>query len=434
MRRRRDLAVLAPAGWFALGVAGSAAVALALGMPARDLVALLALSMGGALAVAVGGVGARLAARRRRIRLARQQVLTAAVTAGGMLAAIGLVAQGMLLSRHDLVVVLATLPIAAGAGIAFGIANARLVGDDLEALAAAARRLATGDLGARAPLGGTAEVAEVAATLNLAAARLTEARERERAMEASRRDLVAWTSHDLRTPLTSLRAVAEALADGVVTDEAVRRRYLASLSAHVDRLARLVDDLFELSQIEAGALALQFEPTHLPDLIDEVLERFTPGAEAKDVRLEARLSGDFRLLPAGRDQVGRVLANLVVNGIRHTPAGGSVLLGAADDAGHATIWVRDGCGGIPDADVSYLFDRHWRGDPARTAEGAGLGLAIARGLVEAHGGTIEVANVAGGCQFTVRLPRQARGDAARPAATPRGAARPPDGRGEHPPC
>jgi signal transduction histidine kinase len=417
MRRLRDLAVVAPAGWFALGVGGSAAVAAAAGMPARDLLGLLGLSVGGALAVAVSGVGARLALRRRRIRLARQQALTAAVTAGGMLAAIALVAAGMLLSQHDLAVVLATLPVAAGAGIAFGVANARLLGSDLRALAVAARKLATGDLGARAPLGGTAEVAEVAATLNLAAVRLTEARERERAMEASRRDLVAWTSHDLRTPLTSLRAVAEALADDVITDEAVRRRYLASLSAHVDRLARLVDDLFELSQIEAGALALQFEPTHLPDLIDEVVERFTPGAEAKNVRLEARLSGDFRLLPAGRDQVGRVLANLVVNGIRHTPAGGSVLLGAADHAGHATIWIRDGCGGIPQADVPYVFDRHWRGDPARTAEGAGLGLAIARGLVEAHGGTIEVANVAGGCQFTVQLPRQARHDAERPSST-----------------
>jgi signal transduction histidine kinase len=414
MRRRGDLAILAPAGWFALGVGGSAAIAAASGMPARDLLALLAMSVGGAVAVAVAGAGAQVASRRRRVRLARQQAMTAAVTAGGTLAAIALVAAGMLLSQHDLAVVLATLPVAAGAGIAFGVVNARLVGRDLEALAGAARRLATGDLDARAPLGGTAEIADVAATLNLAATRLTEARDRERAMEASRRDLVAWASHDLRTPLTSLRIVAEALADDVVTDEATRRRYLASLSAHVDRLARLVDDLFELSQIEAGALALQFEPTHLPDLIDEVVERFSPGAGAKGVHLEANLPAEFRLLPAGRDQVGRVLANLVVNGIRHTPPGGRVLLGAADHPDHATIWVRDACGGIPQDEVPYVFERHWRGDPARTAEGAGLGLAIARGLVEAHGGAIDVANVSGGCQFTVRLPRQARHDQARP--------------------
>lgn len=417
MARPGDLAVLAPAGWFALGVGGSAAVAAAAGIPRKDLVGLLLLSVGGAVAVAAGGAGAQAVSRRRRTRLARQEALTAAVTAGGTLAAIALVAAGMLLSQHDLAVVLATLPVAAGAGIAFGVINARLVGRDLEALAAAARRLATGDLDARAPLGGTAEVAEVAATLNLAAARLAEARDRERTMEASRRDLVAWASHDLRTPLTSLRVVAEALADDVVTDDSTRRRYLASLSAHVDRLARLVDDLFELSQIEAGALTLQFEPTHLPDLVDEVVERFTPGAEAKRVRLEAHLTGEFRLLPAGRDQVGRVLANLVVNGIRHTPTGGRVQVGAADHGDHATIWVRDGCGGIPQADLPFVFDRHWRGDPARTAEGAGLGLSIARGLVEAHGGTVHVANVPGGCRFTVQLPRKEHHDSARQNAS-----------------
>jgi len=283
------------------------------------------------------------------------------------------------------------------------VATARQVAADLEALAATARRLEAGDLDARAEVVGTAEVALIAETLNAAAARLAEARERERRMEQGRRDLIAWASHDLRTPLASLRALAEALADDMAPDEATRRRYLAGLTANVERLSALVDDLFELSAIQAGAVTLQLEPTSLPDLAAEVLDRFEPEAAAAGVALEAELHGG-RPVPAGRDQLGRVLANLVVNGIRHTPRGGRVLVTAGVDDGMAVLQVRDGCGGIPEADLPHVFDQLWRGDPARASNGAGLGLAIARGLVDAHGGTIGVANVPGGCQFTVHLP------------------------------
>jgi signal transduction histidine kinase len=247
-------------------------------------------------------------------------------------------------------------------------------------------------------------VAAVAAALNTAAARLEEALGRERAVEASRRDLVAWASHDLRTPLTSLRVIAEALADDVAPDEATRGRYLASLSGHVERLTRLVDDLFELAQIDAGALQLQLEPTTLRDLVGEVLERFEPEAATAGVRLVADLQAAAVPVLVGHDQVGRVLANLVVNAIRHTPAGGRVLVVARQTADTAEVHVLDGCGGIPEPDLPRVFERLWRGDPARTSNGAGLGLAIARGLVEAHGGTVAVANVDGGCRFTVRLP------------------------------
>jgi signal transduction histidine kinase len=314
----------------------------------------------------------------------------------------------MLLSQHDLAVVLAALPVAAGAGVAYGLLGARRTARDLEALAATAARLEAGDLAARAPLGGTAEVAAVAAALNTAAARLAEALGRERAVEASRRDLIAWASHDLRTPLTSLRVIAEALADDVVPDEVTRGRYLASLSGHVERLTRLVDDLFELAQIDAGALQLQIEPTTLRDLVGEVLERFEPEAAAAGVRLLADLQAVASPVLVGHDQIGRVLANLVVNAIRHTPAGGRVLVVARQTADTAEVQVVDGCGGIPEPDLPRVFERLWRGDPARTTTGAGLGLAIARGLVEAHGGTVAVANLDGGCRFTVRLPTRGR--------------------------
>lgn len=401
MRHRR---ALQPALWFAAGMAGTAVVGVIARIPAPDLAVLLGLTATGALVVALGGLGLQRGLRRRRAGMARQAALTAAVTAAAALAALGVVATSMLASPHDLAVVVASLPMAAGAGVAYGIVSSRRTAADLETLAEVAGRLEAGDLSARARLGGTAEVAAVAETLNAAAARLAASRERERAMEASRRDLVAWASHDLRTPLASLRLVAEALADDVAPDEATRRRYLASLAGHVDRLSSLVDDLFELSAIQAGAVTLQLEPTSLPDLVGEVLARFEPEAAAAGVRLEADLAAPARPVLAGRAQLSRVLANLVVNGIRHTRPTGRLVVAVAEHDGAAVLRVRDGCGGIPPADLPRVFEQLWRGDPARSTSGAGLGLAIARGLVEAHGGTIEVANVPDGCEFTVRLP------------------------------
>jgi signal transduction histidine kinase len=390
-------------GWFLGGLASSALVARLVGIPPDQTGTLLAVITLAALLVVAVGLGLQQRLRRRRAKVARLGALTGAVTAVVALAGLWAVSTQMLVSSHDLAVVLASLPVAAGAGVAYGVATARQVAADLEALAVTARRLEAGDLAVRAQVQGTAEVALIAETLNGAAARLAEARERERRMEQGRRDLIAWASHDLRTPLASLRALAEALADDLAPDEATRHRYLSGLTANVQRLSALVDDLFELSAIQAGAVTLQLEPTSLPDLAAEVLHRFEPEATAAGILLEAELDGDRPVL-AGRDQLGRVLANLVVNGIRHTPRGGRLLVAAGDGDGAAVLRVRDGCGGIPEADLPRIFDQLWRGDPARTTKGAGLGLAIARGLVAAHGGTIEVANVPGGCEFTVRLP------------------------------
>ena len=400
----RGWAGLPPLCWFLAGVAGSALVASLVGIPPDDTGTLLAVISLAALVVVAAGLGLQGRLRRRRAKVARQGALTAAVTAAVALAGLWAVSAQMLVSSHDLAVVLASLPVAAGAGVAYGVATARQVAADLEALAGTARRLETGDLAARAQVQGTAEVALIAETLNAAAARLAEARERERRMEQERRDLIAWASHDLRTPLASLRALAEALADDLAPDEAIRHRYLSGLTANVERLSTLVDDLFELSAIQAGAVTLQLEPTSLPELATEVLERFEPEAAAAGVRLECRLDGGGSVL-VGRDQLGRVLANLVANGIRNTPRGGRLRVAVADGDGAVILRVTDSCGGIPEADLPRVFDQLWRGDPARSTKGAGLGLAIARGLVDAHGGTIGVANVPGGCEFTVRLPR-----------------------------
>ncbi len=423
------------------------------GMPFGKLASTFAIAAAGLAAVLVPGTLLGRALRRRRAAVAGQVALTGAVTATAALAGLGTATLAMMPSAHELGDVLALLPLCAGVGLAYGLVSASRTARDLEALAAAARRLDSGDLRlqalrVQAAPGGSAEVREVAEALAAAAERLGKAFASERAMEASRRDLVAWASHDLRTPLASLRAVAEALADEVVSDPATRRRYLDSLVTQVDRLANLVDDLFELSQIEAGALALHFEPTDLASLITEILKVFEPDAEARGVGLASDLPGAVpggsppALIPAGRDQLGRVLANLLVNALRHTPPGGQVVVALRDRPNAATVTVRDGCGGIPEAELPHVFERLWRADPARSGGGAGLGLAIARGLVEAHGGTIAARNApeAGGCEFSVELPRSgpaapippvppvpgaARGDPGR-SSSRRGAAR--DGR------
>jgi signal transduction histidine kinase len=415
-------------GTFAGGLAGSVAIAMAVGIPVHDLIRLLGLTTIGAVAVVLVGLAVQGGLRRRRAGVARHVTLTAVVTAGAGLAAIQAASFAMLVSAHDLTVVLVSLPVAIGAGIAYGIASSQAMVTDLEALAARAASLeaeadpsspagprpsadaasvrAARTARANRRAGGTAEVATVAEALEAAETRLAAARERERAMDAGRRDLIAWISHDLRTPLASLRALAEALADGVAIDEATRARYLAGLLGHVERLTSLVDALLELSQVEAGALAFEPEPVSLPELVGEVLEGFEPEAAAAGVQLQTAIGTGGALVLAGRDQLNRALANLVHNGIRHTPPGGRLLVTIGQPAGEETVTlrVRDGCGGIAEPDLARVFDRLWRGDPARSSRGAGLGLAIARGFVEAHGGAITVANVAGGCEFSVELP------------------------------
>jgi signal transduction histidine kinase len=353
------------------GLAVAVGAAASLGVPARDWAQLVGISFG----VAVGAYAAgRLVLRRSRSPVVVALIPVAAV-ALGLLAA----AEAMFVSSHDLS---ALVVVVAGAGTA-GVLGALALAGELER----ARR----------------EVLEVA--------------ERERALERSRRELVAWVSHDLRTPIAGIRAMVEALDDGVVDDPEDVRRYHDQLVTEADRLARLVDDLFELSRIEAGALPLSVERVPLGELVSEVVASSTMMAEAKGVRIEGRSDGG---VDGGREGVAtdvagsapeltRVVRNLLDNAVRHTPPGGRVEVAVGGDPGYAEVSVRDGCGGIPAHDLDRVFDLAYRGDAARTPGvdlgGAGLGLAIARGLVEAFDGAIAVRNEPGGCRFTVRLPR-----------------------------
>jgi signal transduction histidine kinase len=269
-----------------------------------------------------------------------------------------------------------------------------------------ARRL--GDGGGTAPTSAPGELGSLATQLAATSARLAEAKAEAAATEQSRRDLVAWVSHDLRTPLAGLRAMVEALEDGVVDDEATIARYYATMRQEVDRLAGLVDDLFELSRIHSGSLRLELEPVPLDELIDHAMAGPAVAAQAKQIELRNCSHDQTPVVELAAPEIVRVLCNLLDNAIRHTPTGGSVSVDTELDAasGGVRISVRDSCGGIPDRDLGQVFEMGYQGDAARTPgeHRGGLGLAVARGLVEAHQGDITVRNVGRGCEFTVLLP------------------------------
>jgi signal transduction histidine kinase len=214
---------------------------------------------------------------------------------------------------------------------------------------------------------------------------------------------VAWVSHDLRTPLAGLRAMAEALEDGLAADP---HRYHKQMRAEAERLAAMVDDLFELSRIQSGALQLAPDQLALDDLVSDVLASTEALAREHGIRLDGQASGQLAVRADPRE-LSRALNNLLANAIRHTPPGGCVHVEARPQDGDAVLAVADGCGGIPEADLPYVFDLAWRGTDARSpapGTGAGLGLAIVRGVAEAHQGSVRVVNAGAGCRFELRLP------------------------------
>ncbi len=416
------------------GAAATVLAAIALGLPGRDALQLAGIA--GLGAVVGGGVGAgALHLVRRRSIVAQFTVvaLTSVMALGVGAASAG---RAMFISPHDLAALVVVLIAAGTIGALAALVLGHRVGAATRALGVAARRLGEGGFGGLADTreapqfsmaSPTQELSALAHELEAMSDKLEEARVRERALESSRRELVAWVSHDLRTPLAGIRAMVEALEDGVVTEAETVARYFRTLRQEADRLAGLVDDLFELSRINAGALQLHFERVSLGDLVSDAIAAASPVAAAKGVRLEGRLRGLAPELDLSPAEIARVLRNLLENAIRHTPNDGAVWVEAGVQLGHAVVSVADGCGGIPPQDLARVFDPAFRGVSARTPEagdgrplGAGLGLAIARGIIEAHRGEIRVRNEGVGCRFIVRLPLP--GAAGAPSGSPLGAA------------
>jgi signal transduction histidine kinase len=356
-------------------------------------------------AVGLMGLGVIRLLRRAPLRVSLQvsgAIVVLAVVAGTLGTA-----EAMFLSPHDLRVVVMVCVVAAVVAVGFGC----LIGQQLQAgslaLGQAARSLGDQDGGYRSPTGPlTAELAALSRELGETSEKLQESRAREHALDQSRRQLVAWVSHDLRTPLAGLHAMAEALEDGIAAEPA---RYHRQIRAEVGRLARMVDDLFELSCVQAGTRRLDPGQIAIEDLISEAMASTEALARARGIRLTSVADAPL-MVRADPREMSRVLSNLLVNAIRHTPEEGSVHVMAAPEAGGALLAVADGCGGIPEADLACVFDAAWRGtrepgpDPG---SGAGLGLAIVRSIVEAHQGQVSVVNTPEGCRFEVRLPTSA---------------------------
>ncbi len=325
----------------------------------RDLLLIAGYALGAGALVGLAGAGV--------LRLLRGWSITAhvvtivAVAVGGVVAGVVAVAQAMFLSGHDLKVVLLTVAAAAVAGLVVGVVSGRRLARDAMWAAQA---------------------------------------------EASRRDLVAWVSHDLRTPLAGLRAMAEALEDGVVADPATTAEYHHRIRIETDRMSALVDDLFELSRINAGALRLNPATVPLGDVVSDAIAATAPLAAGRGIRIVAAESG-WPTVTASEPELSRVVANLLINSVRYTPPDGTIHIDGGRKGDDVWLAVSDTCGGIPDADLPRVFDVAFRGSRARTPgeeAGGGLGLAIVRGLVEAHGGRVEAGNVSGGCRFEIRLP------------------------------
>ena len=232
---------------------------------------------------------------------------------------------------------------------------------------------------------------------------------RQSELEHSRRELIAWISHDLRTPIAGIRAMTEALTDGVVDDAATVARYHESLLTESVRLGALVDDLFELSTLQAEPSAIRTELISLGEIVSAATATATPRATAAGVELRCAISHEDDIeLELGHREIDRVIHNLLENAIRHTPAGRTVEIALEHGDGDVSISVRDRCGGIAPQDLERIFDTGFRGDPARSGAGGGLGLTIARALVEGHHGRLEVENRDDGCVFRVSLPAPAR--------------------------
>ena len=314
----------------------------------------------------------------------------------------------MFISGHDLGLLAVLLFFSAVVALAFAGAISGQVLAAVRELAAAARAVSGGRLGTRVRAEGADELAELARAFNAMAEELDKADMTRREMEEARRHLIAAISHDLRTPIASIRVMVEAIDDRVVTDPETIDRYLRAIHGELGRLGSLIDDLFELSQLDAGALKLHLEPGSLRDLLSDTLESLQPQAADKGLRLAGQVDSELPPVVMDAARIQRVLDNLVQNAIRHTPPAGEIVLGAQDVGDGVRVDVVDSGEGVPPADLPHIFERFYRGEKsrARGQGGAGLGLAIARGLVEAHGGKIWAQNVPGrGARFSFVLPK-----------------------------
>jgi signal transduction histidine kinase len=315
-------------------------------------------------------------------------------------------AQMMFASEHDLLLAIVLLIFAGGMAMVLGYFLSTTVTDHIHELQDAAEKLSKGDLKTRVPINGRDEVSMLAGSFNQMAEQLQAADKKQRDLDNMRRDLIAWVSHDLQTPLASMRAILEAVTDGVVEDPETVKRYLHTAQRDVRNLSALIDDLFQMAQLDAGGFPLSRDVSSLSDLVSDTLESFTELAKQQDIILEGNVDPDVDPVHMDTQAVGRVLNNLISNALRHTNKG-RVSVWVRRTTQGAEVTVSDTGEGIGAENLRLIFERFYRGEKSRNrgTGGAGLGLAIARGIVRAHGGDIKVESQIGkGTQFTFYIP------------------------------
>jgi signal transduction histidine kinase len=381
-----------------------------------------------ALATSAGtlAAGLVLALALRRLPTVRIQLAGLALLAVGLPLAAVILGGLVMFHMHDDVKILAVAAASASTALGAAILVGSQIARRLQKLETAAEELAAGELSARAPAGGPRELAHVGGAFNAMAGNLE-------ALFDARRQLVAWASHDLRAPIASIQAMLDAIDDRLATGD----EYLPALRAQTRTLASLVDDLFELASIDAGALTLELREVELRELVSGCVSGLEAEARARRVQLASELEEPLPYVRCAPEHVQRVLYNLLTNALRHTPSDGSIVVRARTRSRELEVSVEDTGGGLTREAQLRMFERFWRGDAARTrapgvagrgpttragarangahangarahgatASGAGMGLAIARGLVEAQGGRIWAENrPEGGARFAFTLP------------------------------
>lgn len=342
--------------------------------------------------------------QRRSIRM--KVLLAHALGSAIIIVNIFAAAQLMFISAHDFGLLMLLLVAGAVFSVTFGAAIADRMTMAVEHLSAGAREVARGNFSTRVEVGSNDELADLARSFNEMVAHVNQSAQMRLRAESSRRELVAAVSHDLRTPLTAIRAMLEALSDGVVEDDDTVHRYHETMRAQVEHLSRLIDDLFELSQLDADTPRFEMRRVNLGSIVSDAVESFAMSATNREIAVHLK-PAKGPVVNAEPVKIARVVNNLVDNALHYAPSGTTIDV-TVDTAGNdAIVEVRDRGEGIESADLPFVFDRFFRGEKSRSRQfgGAGLGLAIARGIVEAHGGTIAAKNADdGGARFIFTIP------------------------------
>lgn len=297
--------------------------------------------------------------------------------------------------------------------ISFGYFVSRAMTQRLFVLSDAVGKVAQGDFSTRLEVIGNDEIAYLAQSFNAMASDLEQIETQKQQLEQTRRDLVAWVSHDLRTPLTSMRVMLEALADGVIPDVETEQRYIQTTLKEIQHLSHMITDLFEMAKLDVGHIDLEIYPTPIADLISDTIGSLMAKAQKKGIMLEGGVEDGIDLAYVAPDKIQRVLKNLIDNAIKYTPAGEKVVISAkhSDDTS-VRIDVHNTGVHIPPDSLPDLFDSFYRGEKSRATmddeRGTGLGLAIARGFVQAHGGEIWAeSDPQTGTTFSFTIPNRA---------------------------